>query len=272
MKLQYLGTAAAEGVPALFCTCPVCVFARQHGGKDMRTRFQALVDDRLLLDFPPDTYAHYLKYGFDLPEIAHLIVTHSHSDHFYPMDLEMRSPSFCHPGADVLNIYGNSAVEEGFNRVLKMEPKVALYNAFHQVSHGAVFHAGDYEVLALAALHNIKEECLFYRIQNKGKTLLFAHDTGVFPEKSWELLMGTRLDLVSLDCTCQREKDGSNHMGLADVAEVKERMLREGIADEKTVFVAAHFSHNGGWTHEKMTAEGAMYGILTAYDGMEVTV
>ncbi len=29
MKLQYLGTAAAEGIPALFCNCPVCTAARR---------------------------------------------------------------------------------------------------------------------------------------------------------------------------------------------------------------------------------------------------
>lgn len=30
MKLQYLGTAAAEGIPALFCSCPVCTAARRN--------------------------------------------------------------------------------------------------------------------------------------------------------------------------------------------------------------------------------------------------
>ncbi|WP_285603961.1 hypothetical protein [Enterococcus gallinarum] len=31
MKLHYLGTAAAERVPAIFCQCRVCQYARQYG-------------------------------------------------------------------------------------------------------------------------------------------------------------------------------------------------------------------------------------------------
>lgn len=51
MKIKYLGTAAAEGVPGLFCNCPVCMHARLHKGRNIRTRSQAIVDDTLLIDF-----------------------------------------------------------------------------------------------------------------------------------------------------------------------------------------------------------------------------
>ena len=44
MELQYLGTAAAEGWPALFCDCRICRHARETGGKELRTRTQSLVD------------------------------------------------------------------------------------------------------------------------------------------------------------------------------------------------------------------------------------
>ena len=55
MKFQYLGTAAAEGWPAVFCRCEACEEAARRGGKNIRTRSQALVNDDLLLDLPPDT-------------------------------------------------------------------------------------------------------------------------------------------------------------------------------------------------------------------------
>jgi len=44
MEIQYLGTAAAEGFPALFCDCETCKKARNTGGKDVRTRTQSIVD------------------------------------------------------------------------------------------------------------------------------------------------------------------------------------------------------------------------------------
>ena len=94
MKITYLGTAASEGLPAPFCTCPVCQKARQEGGKSVRTRTQALVDESLLIDFPPDTYLHWLRNNFDFLKVTDLLVTHSHMDHWYPDDLRPRwSPS-----------------------------------------------------------------------------------------------------------------------------------------------------------------------------------
>ena len=54
MKIQFLGTAAAEGIPALFCQCPVCRQARAAGGKEIRTRSGAIIDGKLKLDFGYD--------------------------------------------------------------------------------------------------------------------------------------------------------------------------------------------------------------------------
>lgn len=34
MKIKYLGTAAAERIPAMFCKCDVCRAARENGGRD----------------------------------------------------------------------------------------------------------------------------------------------------------------------------------------------------------------------------------------------
>lgn len=48
MKIKYLGTAAAEGIPALFCRCDICKEARKRGGREIRTRSQAIIDEKLL--------------------------------------------------------------------------------------------------------------------------------------------------------------------------------------------------------------------------------
>ena len=38
LKLQYLGTAAAEAFPGVFCHCETCAKARTLGGKNIRRR------------------------------------------------------------------------------------------------------------------------------------------------------------------------------------------------------------------------------------------
>ena len=108
MKLTYLGTAAAEGFPAIFCNCEYCQEARRLGGKNIRTRSQALVNDDLLIDFPADTYAHFLQNGIQGDTIGHLLVTHSHSDHLYIKEFLLRNTCYAHDmRAPVLNIYGS---------------------------------------------------------------------------------------------------------------------------------------------------------------------
>ncbi len=51
MKIQYFGTAAAEGSPALFCNCTICEEAKETKGKNIRTRSQMLINDDQLIDF-----------------------------------------------------------------------------------------------------------------------------------------------------------------------------------------------------------------------------
>ena len=81
MKLTYLGTAAAEAVPAIFCNCDICNEARKLGGKNIRTRSQALINDDLLIDFGPDTYSNSLRFDYNMTNLAHVIITHPHEDH-----------------------------------------------------------------------------------------------------------------------------------------------------------------------------------------------
>ena len=94
MRIRYLGTAAAEGFPAVFCNCAACKMARELG--ELRTRSQALIDETLLVDLPPETYYHTVRFGIDLSAVSHLLVTHSHTDHFYAQELVNRGYKFAY--------------------------------------------------------------------------------------------------------------------------------------------------------------------------------
>ena len=70
MKIKYLGTAASEAIPGVFCECDVCKRSRAAGGKNIRTRSQAIVDDKILIDFPCDTYLHSIANNIELAKIC----------------------------------------------------------------------------------------------------------------------------------------------------------------------------------------------------------
>lgn len=273
MKITYYGTAAGEGWPGIFCQCRLCQKARQLGGKNIRTRSQALINDDLLLDLPPDNYLHSLYYGLDLGRVKTLLITHSHSDHCYAPDLEMLREPFSHTYEGQLQVYGNEAVQQAVIRACRSTGSVQDRFSFHIAECNATFSAGGYTVTALRATHAKGEICLFYRIGQGDKAVLYAHDTGVLTQENLDCLAAQKgvLSLVSLDCTCQKERDGKNHMGLLDAAEQKEKLLELGLADEKTIWVVNHFSHNGGWLHEEISQRAQEYGMIAAYDGMSIS-
>ena len=274
MKLTYYGTAAGEGWPGLFCNCDLCREARRLGGKNVRTRSQALVNDDLLIDLSPDTNMHSLVYGLDLSKINHMLVTHSHSDHMSPAELELLREPFALNRPEVFQIYGNRRVKEKIWSGVPDVSQVASRFNFHDARPFIPMEIKDYTVVPLLALHDKREECLFYQITPGDKTILYAHDTGAFPEPTMDYLKehGVHLDLVSLDCTTQSEKDGKNHMGLADAARQKEELLELNLADTNTKWVVNHFSHNGHWLHERMVGEASKYGFLASYDTMAVEI
>ena len=276
MKLQYLGTAAAEGWPALFCKCEACEKARRLGGKDIRTRSQSIVDDRLLLDLPADTYLHVLKFGVDLPSIEHILITHSHEDHFYPLDMILKAPPYAQRSESVkaIRVYGNSVVIDMLRKTMAASGigDVGDYIIPTEIHPFETFRAGDYEVTAYLGQHIPGENCYIYGIEHGGSRLLYAHDTGLFPEETWEHLKGVRFDAVSLDCTCQLDATTGGHMGLPNDITVRDRLVQIGCADKNTKFVINHFSHNGKVCHEDLVRAAGEKGFITSYDGMSIKV
>ena len=273
MKIQYLGTAAAEGWPGIFCNCDICKKASTIKGKNIRTRSQALIDDKILIDFPPDTYAHMLQYDLKIPSIKTLIVTHSHQDHWYPEDLMFRGEGFAGNIDGILDRYGNDKIYERLKETQKFVGEVMTERAqikYHQIQEFCIYAVQGYEIIPLKALHNRSENCYIYIIKNGDKTLLYANDTGYFPEETWEFIKDFQFDLVSMDCTMQKYKEGTNHMGIEDNVEVVERLKNMGCVTKNTKYVITHFSHNGGMLHEDIEKEVEKYGFCAAYDGYSI--
>lgn len=274
MKIKYLGTAAFEGVPSLFCTCRVCQKARKTGGHELRSRSQAIINEDLLLDFPPDTVWHSQRFGLDWTKISDCLITHDHSDHLYPEDALMAVEGYSHHHRPI-HFY---AAQSGYKRLMEFVPfSETAGAAISLVVPGRRFHAGEgdrYSVLPLRANHEESTSPVIYSIACEGKRMLYAHDTVVFYEDTWKGLKEEgRYDLVSMDCTGCLEKSGPDyHMCLRDIRRVLEKMREEKLTDEKTTVVLNHFSHNGGLTYEEMCREVEEEGMIVAYDGLEIVI
>ena len=210
MNLTYLGTAAAEGIPGIFCACDICREAMRRGGKDLRTRSQAIIDDTLLIDLPPDSFMHMLRDKVSLPDVQHMLLTHTHSDHFLAQELYYRRPGFCDTRA-TMTIYGNDAFKRRMDEMVQTTgttyEKSKLVSV--ELTEFAAIDVAGCTVVPLLANHAKTEKCLIYLIGKDGKWLLYGNDTGIFPEATWQYLKGKPLDLVSLDCTCGRKAEAT---------------------------------------------------------------
>ncbi len=285
MKLQFLGTAAAEGAPALFCRCEFCQYARRVGGREIRTRAGALLDDKIKLDFGPDSYKHELDHGLDFSTIHSLLVTHTHEDHLAVNDVACRRPVCAHfpENEPPMTVYGNEKTGEmlagiksdwiAFRRVRPFETVDVEGYAVTPLEavHCGTRESGRWPVVFEGKPFSRSEEALFYLIEKDGKGVLYAHDTDEFTPADMDFLAGRRLDLISLDCTNgYLDVTYIGHMGATENRRMREKLLANGAADGHTVFVANHFSHNGLLPYERLQA--LLPGFLIAYDGMTVTV
>ena len=286
MKLQYLGTAAAEAIPAVFCECPACALARKTGGRELRSRAGSIIDKRLKIDFGPDSYMQSLLYGIDYSKITSLLITHSHGDHLFMDDIHHRigHNAYFPVSEPLMTVYGNGAVGEA------MQPHLGDRLAFKQLKVFETVDIEGYAVTPLEAVHTINhegdkfpvvfvdgktfmrnEEAFFYMIEKDGKRLIYAHDTDEFTQADMEFLKNKRADFISLDCTNgKRQADYIGHMGSLDNLRQRDNLIKNGTADATTRFAANHFSHNVYVRTEEL--EELMPGFIIAYDGLEVEI
>lgn len=276
MKVVYLGTGAAEGIPALFCNCDFCKRMRAEGC--VRSRSQILIDE-LSVDFPPDSFYHAARSGVDFSAIKYILVSHSHMDHFYAHDFilrgykyaaEMRSPT--------LDLFLNEESAEVFYESTRRELRedVAKTITLHPVKSFQKIEFGGFTVYPLKAQHSSRDPLLFL-IEKDGKRILHLHDTGTVPEETYAYLSSLErkpCDLITLDCTFlwDETKAGSRHMGLDENARVLRRLNELGLVGEGTKKVITHFSHNSRPTEESLKRAERVYGVIAAYDGMTLEI
>lgn len=277
MRVFFLGTGAAEGVPALFCECEVCQAAKHRGGPDRRTRSTVLVDDTIKIDLPPDTLAHVHAYPeINLARLQHLLFTHSHDDHFAVRELQYLSPNFAPGRKKPLHVWATSEV------LHKMLPELEHFFEraplrFHTVLPYDPVSVGHLSVTSIVAHHRSDELCVNYLLcderPGEGRTLLYATDTGWYDEPTWEYLAEQNIDAVVVECgkgISNSTYDG--HLSVDEVVRFKERLHKANALRPDAPFYLTHIAHTGLLLHEPLQERVAPHGMKVAYDGLEITI
>jgi phosphoribosyl 1,2-cyclic phosphate phosphodiesterase len=279
--MTFLGTGAAEGIPNPFCKCGICENARRKGGKEVRTRSAFRLNERVHIDFGPDTFSQAFKCGVDLHQLQHIIMTHTHEDHFCMSQLSLRLRArdrseeplriyFTPPAFkwifEQLNSTGLSLINNGIIQFVEME-------------YFKEFEIDGMRVQALTGNHQgygEGEQAANYLIAlPDGRSMYYAVDTGIFFEQTFELLKPYTLDLLVMESTFGSHalKPGAEHLDVYSFVQVLDRLLYQGTIDEKTTILATHINHVHELDYEGLQAYFAKHApvkVQIAYDGLMI--
>ena len=281
MKIHYLGTAAAERIPAIFCNCPTCQKALELGGKNIMTHSQVLIDDSLLVDLSCDAWHHFMKLGKTLEGIENLLVTHSHGDHFSLDELLYRSGGMAkEPSAKTLNVYASGDVVKMIkDRIAACSPKKQLQMigrlTLHHLEHYVPVKIGEFTVTPFPAVHAGEEDALIFLIEKGGKAMFYGNDTGIFSTEIDDYLAKNKkhVDLLSLDCTKGDQPFlYAHHMSMSEGRKIADRFFKKGILDESSHLYYTHFSHNCENVYDELVEVAKKYDFKVTHDGFIIEI
>lgn len=235
VKVVTIGTGAARGWPIVWCRCASCAAMRRES--TIRGQTCVLVDDRLLLDLGGTALLTPSLSGMDLGSVRHLLVGHSHSDHWSPRMLRYRRDAGV---AEPLEVVGPPAVVADVEEL--SDPAITG----RSVVAGDRLRAGRYDVAVHAARHygDRVGPAVLYDIRGPdGARMLYATDTGPLPERTIRDVRGAAFDLVLLDETYGLVPESDNHHDLDSFRRDVERLRRVGAVGDRTRVAAIHLGH-----------------------------
>jgi phosphoribosyl 1,2-cyclic phosphate phosphodiesterase len=268
MNIRLLGTGAADGIPGFFGNDMVSDYARSHGGKDIRGRTAALVDGILQIDFPPDTLSQLNRFFLDARDWTAMLFTHSDDDHLAVDEFQYALYPFTDLDHLPYSIYANQNVCAEITRRYPDWPMdLTETRSFEGFRHE------PYSVMPVKATHIADEDCQNLIIEKDGKRLLYATDTGIWPEQTFEFLKAYRFDLLVIECTDGFVQSTYNgHLNIEGVLQVVTRLRSHGILDQVSRVVTTHHGHHGNARHCDLETVFQDHNIEPGYDGMLIEI
>ncbi|MGV8744206.1 hypothetical protein ACV35G_32175, partial [Pseudomonas aeruginosa] len=78
-------------------------------------------------------------------------------------------------------------------------------------------------------------------IEKDGQSIFYGHDSGWFPELTWQWLKGKKIDLTVLECTYGFNGDNrtNNHMSLETVFAARDRLAELGCLEKNSQLIVS---------------------------------
>ena len=240
MKIHFLGTGAAD-----------------WNGVDERGEYRRLTstlfDGNLLIDYTA-TVQDMMKTP---EEVEHILITHSHRDHFAPAAIAELAPAVLY-------------VHESWAESVDI-PGVEV----RKVVCGEWFSAGDFEVMAIPSNHSTEkayEQTVNYVLKKGEQFFLYATDGAWFPNRALHLMKGLHLDGMAIDATIGDGHEGDyrifEHNSIPMIRIMVDTMKKTGLLKPEAKVYLTHMARTLHGT-QKEVEDSLSAPYVVCFDGME---
>ncbi len=255
MRIHFLGTGGAEGIPAMGCDCDHCTRARQEGGRLARQRSAVLFSlsgYELLLDTPPDIRELLETNG--TRTIHGIFLSHEHFDHtggleeflYWRKDVELFAES---------RMYQRLIRENWGDRL----PDVTFHFAFRP---GLTIRFDDFFFTPFEVRHTVP--CFGLALYEGQRRVVHAADTDKrLSNYARCLIQGA--DVLIVNTTYFEPREEESHLSVQEAITLKDEM-------EVKQLILTHANHFN-LPHDELEAYAAQFeGVTVAYDGLTIEV
>lgn len=264
----FLGTGAADIQRPEKDGCTNCTHIREHGGKNQRRYSSLFVAPDIVIDFSSTGLESLKACGISPSAVAHVVITHSHGDHFDPASIAAIATAKGGP----ISLHGNARVMAAMQKHLEgLEQKPEL--ALHELKPFEGANIGQWRCMPLAASHAPGEDALIYVMRHRGFAFLYATDTSWLPAATFHALRSEKLDAAIVEATFG-EVDNPDlltaHMNLPFARLVKRHLTSQKILKPGGRFLVTHMSLHWCEPHDMLAPKLEAEGITLPYDGMQL--
>lgn len=227
MRVTFLGTGGAGGVPRFGCTCPACRRAKADS-QYIRRPCSALIEDgnhKILMD----AGLMDLHERFEPGELCSIVLTHYHADHVQGL-LHLRWGK-----GNSIPVYAPPD-QEGFTDLFKHPGILDIRN----LTAFETLELGDFSLTPLPLNHS-KLTFGYAIAHNNGARLAYLTDTIGLPKESDNFLRNWGAQTIAVDCTHPpADPSGETPQNHNDVSAALKMIQRSGAQQGWLT----HLSHN----------------------------
>ena len=253
MQIKFLGTSAAEGIPAISCDYSHCTRARKEGGKMVRERSSILFElpgYNMLVEAPPDI--RDLINRHQVSNLQGILVTQDTYSHIggikefewwpSPLDFLAETTQF------------EAIREEHWTQRLD---HLMFYIPYYP---GVALSFGQFSLVPFAAR---RESVFGLSITSGGRQIIYASSTTSHLTNYARCVMAGADVLIVNTPTFEPPKD--DHITVIEAIELKKQV-------EARQLILTYINHHNR-PHDELEADVAEFeGVTVAYDGMSLKV